>query len=138
MFSAAAVAAAVNVLADLLTSRAELTTPPYLLLDHAAEPFRQVVALDRAAVLGAVSIAASVVNGLVAALFAEAVAGARRPVVVLGALLSAIWVVSGALLALVYLDAPATILSGSLLAGLPRSFAVAWAIDRLRGGVEPD
>jgi hypothetical protein len=133
VFSAAAIAAAVNVVADLLASRSELTTPPYLLLDHAAEPFRQMVELDRAAVLGAVSIAASIVNGLVAALFAEAAVGSRRFVALLGALLAGTWIVTGALLAVIYLDVPGVVLAGSLLAGLPRSFAVAWAIERLRG-----
>ena len=64
---------------------------------------------------------------------------AERPgrLTALALLLSGLWVVSGGLLALVYLSVPAGLLAGSLLAGVPRSFAVAWAVDAAMRQPEP-
>jgi hypothetical protein len=126
----ALVASAVHLVFDLLTTRLPWVAPPYLLLDHAAGPFRDLLAVDRGAVLVAVSVAASGVNGLIAGLFGVALETARRRVATLGLLLAGLWVFSGGLLALVYLSVPGGLLAGSLLAGVPRAFAVAWSVDR--------
>src|SRR5512139_1003302 len=102
----AAIAAGAHLAIDALASRLPGTTPPYLLLDHVAGPFRDIVALDRTTIAIAVSIAASGVNGLITATLAAALDDTDRPVRSLGLLLSGLWVLSGGLLALIYLSAP--------------------------------
>jgi hypothetical protein len=128
----AVVAAVAHLTFDAVASRLSWTTPPYLLLDHVAGPFRDIVAIDRTSVGIAVAIAASSVNGLITATLAAALDGTERRVRGLGLLLSGLWVLSGGLLALLYLSAPLGILAGSLAAGVPRSFAVAWIAERVR------
>lgn len=131
VFRAAALAGAAHLALDLLATRLEWTTPPYLLLDHASETFRDLLLLDRETLLGTVAVISAGVNGLIAGLFAAALAGARRPVVALTLSLFALWVFSGGLMTLVYLDPPRAVVVGSLLAGAPRSLLVAWLLDRL-------
>lgn len=126
------IATAAHLAFDAISSRLPWTTPPYLLVDHVAGPFRDVVALDRTSVVVAVAIAASAVNGLITATLAAALDGTDRRVRGLGLLLSGLWVLSGGLLALIYLSAPVGILAGSLAAGIPRSFALAWIAERAR------
>jgi len=128
----AAVAAVAHLALDAVASRVSWATPPYLLLDHVAGPFRDVVALDRTSVAIAVAIAASSVNGLITATLAAALDETGRPVRALGLLLSGLWLLSGGLLALIYLSAPLGVLAGSLAAGVPRSFAIAWIAERVR------
>lgn len=115
---------------DALSSQLEVTTPPYLLLDHAGEVFRAFLATDRTTVLVAVSLGAASVNAAISALFALALEAAPRRRRALAWTLSGLWVFSGGLLILVYLSPPWRIVLGSLAAGLPRSFAVAWLLDR--------
>ena len=131
VFKATALAGAAHLALDAVASRIPWTTPPYLLLDYASESFRDLLSLDRRTILVAVSVLSAGVNGAIAGLFAAALAGARRRVVALGASLSALWVFSGGLMTLVYLSPPAGIVAGSLLAGIPRAFAVAWVLERL-------
>ena len=50
-------------LLDGVTSRLAWTTPPYLLLDHASETFRDLLNLDRTTILVAVAIISAGVNG---------------------------------------------------------------------------
>jgi hypothetical protein len=128
----AIVAALAHLALDAVASRVSWTTPPYLLLDHVSGPFRDIVALDRTSVGIAVAVAASSVNGLITATLAAALDDTERRVRDLGLLLSGLWVLSGGLLALIYLSAPLGILAGSLAAGIPRAFAVAWIADRVR------
>ena len=127
---AALLAAVVHLALDYVTSRTAWTTPPYLLLDHARGPFRDLLQIAPGAILAGASIASSGVNGVVAALFGYALQERPRRLVALGLLLSGLWVASGALLALLYLSLPPGLLAGSLLTGVPRSFAVAWIVDR--------
>lgn len=131
VFKATALAGAAHLGLDLLASRTAWTTPPYLLLDYANEAFRDLLLLDRETLLGVVAVVSAGVNGMIAALFLAALAGARRPVMALGLSLSALWVFSGGLMTLVYLDPPGWVVAGSLAAGAPRSFAVAWLLDRV-------
>lgn len=130
VFAATALAGAAHLVLDAVTSRTPFTTPPYLLLDHASEAFRDLLALDRTTILLAVAFISAGVNGAIAALFGAAVESSRRPVLVLGGSLSALWVLSGALMTFVYLDPPGIIVAGSLLAGVPRAFVVAWVLVR--------
>ncbi len=130
---AAAAAAVVHLVIDYASSRIAWTTPPYLLLEHARGPFRDLMQVGGGAILVGASIASCAVNGVVAALFGYALADRPRRLVALALLLSGLWIVSGGLLALVYLSVPAGLLAGSLLAGVPRSFAVAWAVDAAMG-----
>jgi hypothetical protein len=131
VFKATTLAGAAHLALDLVTSRVPWTTPPYLLLDHASETFRDLLLLDRTTLLVVVAFISAGVNGAIAGLFAAALAGARRRVVSLGASLSALWVFSGGLMILVYLDPPLAVTLGSLAFGVPRSFAIAWLLERL-------
>ncbi len=130
VFKAAALAGAAHLVLDALATRLPWTTPPYLLLEYASEPFRDLLFLDRRTLLVAVAVISAGVNGAIAGLFATALAAARRRVVAIGASLSALWVFSGGLMTLVYLSPPGGIVAGSLLAGIPRGFLVAWVLER--------
>lgn len=130
VFRATALAALAHLLLDAVASRLLLTTPPYLLLDYAAGPFKDLLPLDRTTLLVVVSFISAGVNGAIAGLFATAIAGARRRVLTLGVSLSILWVFSGGLMIAVYFDPPLLVALGSLAAGVPRSFAVAWVLYR--------
>ncbi|HVI96332.1 MAG TPA: hypothetical protein VM753_20110 [Anaeromyxobacter sp.] len=129
--AAALLAALAHLALDYATSRVAWTTPPYLLLDHARGPFRDLLQIAPGAILAGASIASSGVNGVVAAIFGYALQERRRRLASLGLLLSGLWIMSGGLLALLYLSVPPGLLAGSLLAGVPRSFAIAWIVDRV-------
>ncbi len=130
VFVATALAGAAHLLLDGLASRLPWTTPPYLLLDHASETFRDLLNLDRTTILVAVSVISAGVNGAIAGLFAAAMDGLDRRTLKLGIALSGLWIFSGGLMTLVYLSPPLGVVIGSLLAGIPRSFAVAWLLGR--------
>jgi hypothetical protein len=130
VFKAAALAGIAHLVLDGLAARVPYAAPPYLLLDYASESFRDLLLLDRRTLLVAVSVISAGVNGMIAGLFATALAGAHRRVVAIGASLSALWVFSGGLMTLVYLSPPAAVVAGSLVAGVPRSFVVAWVLER--------
>jgi len=130
VFVAAALAGAAHLALDGLTSRLVWTTPPYLLLDYASETFRDLLNLDRTSILVAVAVISAGVNGVISAIFASAFDGAERRLLKLGITLSALWIFSGGLMTLVYLTPPLAVVAGSLAAGIPRSFAIAWLLDR--------
>jgi hypothetical protein len=114
---------------DALCSAAALTTPPYLRLGDAPEVFRLVSPL-------AVSIAASAVSGMIAAIAVSIVGEARARRRTLGAALTAFWLFSAVLLRLTWLDTPLLPTLVGLACGIPRGFAVAWAVSALaRAGV---
>jgi len=125
----AALAALIHFGFDSVTRAWTVTTPPYLLLPYMSEVFR-----DMLGMLGvnAVSAVTSGISGLVSAIFAVAlqeVAARRREK--LGALLLGLWCLTGGLTFLVYLDAPAGVVAGSLAAGLPRAATLAFFLERL-------
>lgn len=129
----AALAAGLHLACDAVASRWGVTAPPYLLLDHAAPVFKELLLLDRTTILATVAVAASAVNGAIAAMLAvalEEVAHRRRT---LAWVLVAFWVFSGGLMILVYLSPPWIAVAGSLAAGVPRAWLVAWALDRAMG-----
>jgi hypothetical protein len=104
------------------------TTPPHLLTPYMAEVFR-----DMLEMLGRTPISAvtSFVNGVISAIFAIALQGAvPRRLAKVALLLTLLWLVTGGLTFAVYLDAPPGLALTSLLAGLPRSLAVAFALER--------
>ncbi len=131
VFVATALAGGAHLLFDILASRIRWTTPPYLLLDHAGEAFRDLLAVDRRTILAVASMASAGVNGVIAGLLGAATAGAHRRTLTLGLVLSGMWLFSGGLMILVYLSPPAAVTAGSLAAGIPRAFAVAWLVDRV-------
>jgi hypothetical protein len=131
LLPATALAGIGHAVLDLLSSRVEWTTPPYLLLDHATETFRDLLMLDRTTILVVVSLVSACVNGLIAVLMATALASVRARLLALGATLSALWLFSGGLMTLVYLSPPTGVVLGSLAAGIPRAFAIAWLLDRV-------
>jgi hypothetical protein len=134
---ATALSGAVHLAFDAVCSRLAWTTPPYLLLDYASETFRDLLLLDRTTLRVAIAVISAGVNGAIAGLFAVALAGARRRPLALGASLFALWVFSGGLFILVYLAPPWGVALGSLAAGAPRAFAVAWVLERLLFRAEP-
>lgn len=135
---ATALSGAAHLVLDLLATRTEFTTPPYLLLDHASETFRDLLMLDRTTILVVVSIVSAAVNGIIAALMGTAMTSVRSRMLALAAVLSILWVFSGGLMMLVYLSPPPAVVVGSLLAGIPRAFVIAWLLDRvLPRGVAP-
>jgi hypothetical protein len=131
VFVATALAGFAHLVLDGVSSRLLWTTPPYLLLDYANETFRDLLNLDRTTILVAVSVISAGVNGAIAGLFAAAFHDAPGRTLKLGLSLSGLWVFSGGLMTLVYLSPPAGAVVGSLLAGVPRSFAVAWLVFRV-------
>jgi hypothetical protein len=137
VFVAAALAGAAHLAFDGIASRVLWTTPPYLLLDYASEVFREILNLDRTSILIAVAVISAGVNGVISGLFAAAFDGLERPVLKLGLALSALWMFSGGLMTAVYLSPPAWVVAGSLLAGIPRAFTVAWLLERV-GRREPE
>ncbi len=124
----AALAAGLHLALDGLSWLVPFAAPPHLLLRYAPEFVREMVGP-----LG-VSIAASIVWGLIGVIALLAVEpGAGPPagrVRVLAPLLWGFWLLSEGLMALVWLDAPWGRVLGGLLAGLPRSAAVAWVLVR--------
>lgn len=136
MFVATALAGLAHVVLDAVSSRLLWTTPPYLLLDYANETFRDLLSLDRTTILVAVSVISAGVNGAIAGLFAAALHESQGRLVKLGLSLSALWIFSGGLMTLVYLTPPLGVVVGSLLAGVPRSFAVAWLLERVAPSAE--
>jgi hypothetical protein len=120
-------AGAVHLAFDGLASRVEATTPPYLLLRHAPEVFRDI--LDPVGVAIAASLVQGAISALIGAAFEERPAGRRALPLALA--LWGLWILSGGLLELVYLSAPWPVALGSLAAGLPRAAAVAWLVDRM-------
>ncbi len=127
-----AIATAVHLAFDFLATRAPATTPPYLLLSYMDEAFREFlnpvgVSIGTALALGAMTTAI--------ALAVEWVP--RRRALVLAASLSGLWVFSGGLMLLVYVRPPWGVALGSLAAGLPRTWAIAWLLDRAMPRPEP-
>ncbi len=121
-----AAAAAAHLACDFLASRATWTTPPYLLLSYMDEAFR-----DFLNPIG-VSIGTALALGAMTTSIALAVEGlARRRAPVLAGALSGLWVFSGGLMLLVYARPPWGVALGSLAAGVPRMWAIAWLLDRM-------
>lgn len=131
VFVATALAGFAHLVLDGVTSRAAWSTPPYLLLDYANETFRDLLSLDRTTILVAVSVISAGVNGAIAGLFAAAFDEVPARTLKLGLALSALWLFSGGLMTVVYLSPPAGVVAGSLLAGIPRAFVVAWLLERI-------
>ncbi len=126
------VAAVLHLACDLAATLLPVATPPYLLLAFAPEAFQALSPL-------AVSIAASAVNGIIAAIALAAIepAAARTPgrqVAVLGAVLFAFWLLSGILTAVVWLTGAGWRLIGALGFGAPRALAVATVLVWLQDG----
>ena len=124
----AAVAVLVHFAADSLCRLTEATTPAYLLTPYMKEVFRDMLGMLG---LTAVSGVTSLVNGLISAIFATALAGvATHRAVKLSVLLAFIGLLAGGLTFFSYLEAPAGVVATSLLAGLPRAALLGWLLDR--------
>jgi hypothetical protein len=120
-----AIATALHLACDFLASRATVTSPPYLLLAYMDEAFREFLNPV------GVSIGAALALGAMTASIALAVEGLeRRRALVLAGILTGLWAFSGALMLLVYVRPPWGVALGSVAAGLPRMWAIAWVLDR--------
>jgi hypothetical protein len=118
------VAAALHAAFDAATARWAATTPPYLRSADMPEAFQALSPM-------AISVAASCVSGVIAVVAFVATAQARRRRVVLGATITGFWLLSAALMRLVWLDTPWSITAVGLLAGVPRGFAIGAVLDAL-------
>lgn len=124
----AALAALIHFGFDSLLRSWPATTPPHLLTPYMSEVFR-----DMLEMLGRTPVSAvtSFVNGVISAIFAIALQGARSGrFAKVAALLTFLWLVTGGLTFALYLDAPGWLAASSLLAGLPRAVAVAFFLER--------
>jgi hypothetical protein len=113
---------------DTLTRLWPATTPPHLLTPYMSEVFQGMLEM-----LGPtpVSLVTSFVNGLVSAIFVVALQGVTSGrLVKVAILLTGIWLLTGGLTFALYLDAPAGLALTSLLAGLPRTVALAYFMER--------
>ncbi len=131
----AALAAGLNIALDGLCWLVPWAAPPHLLLRYAPDFVREMVGPL------AMSIAASAIWGIIGVIALLAVgpgiAPPSRRARLLAVVLWGFWLLSEGLMALVWLDAPWGQVLGGLLAGIPRSAAVAFVLVRLghrRGG----
>ena len=120
-------AGAVHLACDLAAAKIPFAAPPYLLFSYMPEAFRDLSPLG-------VSIAASAVNGVIAAIAFAAVPTARRRPVPLGCVLFAFWAGSGLCLALVWLSGAGWRAITGLAFGAPRALAAAAVLLWLRPG----
>jgi hypothetical protein len=117
---------------DLATWGSAWTRPPYLRLEDMPEVFSSLSPVG-------VSIAASAVSGVIAALAILAVEPQRdRRAVPLGLALAAFWLLSGVLTHAVWLRTSPAQAATSLLLGLPRGLAIGWAAARLAPAPDRD
>ncbi len=119
-------AAAIHGAFDALSYCVHAIAPPYLRLWDGPEEFQMLSPV-------AVSIAASCVSGVIAVIAFGAVVPRQRRPLVLGAVVSAFWIFSAALLRAVWLATPWGITALALLAGIPRGLAVGWMLARVAG-----
>lgn len=131
----AALAAGLHLGLDGLSWLVPGAAPPHLLLRYGPDFAREMVGPR------AMGIAASATWGIIAVIALLAIGpvagGPARRAWVLAATLWGFWLLSEGLMALVWLDAPWHLVVGGLLAGIPRSAAVAWTLvqlERRRGG----
>lgn len=117
MAALGAVAAALHGAFDLAAASFGPTTPPYLRTADLPEAFQALSPV-------AVGVAASCVSGVIAVIALLATEGARRRGLALGATITGFWLLSAALMRLVWLDTPWATAAWGLAAGLPRGFVV--------------
>jgi hypothetical protein len=110
---------------DLATWPSVWTRPSYLRVEDMPELFETLSPVG-------ISVAASAVSGVIAALAIMAVEPARdRRVWTLGAVLTAFWFLSALLTHLVWLRTPWTLALTSLPLALPRGLGIGWVTARL-------
>jgi len=121
------VAAALHGVFDAITYRLPWAAPPYLRLQDAPEAFELLSPLS-------VSVAASCVSGVIAAIAIVAVEPGRgRRALSLGAVLTGFWLLSAVLMRLTWLSTPWSVASVGILCGIPRGFAIGAVLARLAG-----
>ena len=120
----AVVAVVLHAAFDFATASWGATTPPYLRTADMPEAFQFLSPVT-------ISVAASCVSGVIAVVAFVATAQVHRRRVVLGATISGFWLLSAALMRLVWLDTPWSVTAVGLLAGLPRGFAIGAVLDAL-------
>jgi hypothetical protein len=120
-----ATAALLHAAFDALSTGAGVA-PPYLRLDDAPEVFRLVSPV-------AVSVAASAIGGIIAAICLVVVAAAARGVraLPLGAAIAAFWIFSAVLARLAWFTTPPGASIAAIACGVPRGLAIGWALASL-------
>jgi hypothetical protein len=127
--SLGALAALVHLALDALLSPFPWARPPWLRLEDMPEAFRELPLVSASV---AVSIAASVVGGLLAAIAVAAVEpGAPRRGRMLAGLVTGFWLFSAVLTWLTWLQTPFLVALPGILLGIPRGLAVGWLLWRL-------
>ena len=122
-----AVAALLHGAFDAVLVRVPAAAPPYLRLQDGPDIFQTLSPLS-------VSIAASCVSGVIAAIAVVALEPARRNgPLLLGTVLAAFWVLSAVLTRAVWLTTPWPVAGVGIACGIPRGLVVGWCLDRLSG-----
>ncbi len=119
-------AAALHAAFDAVTYRLPWTAPPYLRLQDAPEAFRTLSPV-------AVSLPTSIVGGVIALIAVAALEPRHRRAATLGAVITGFWLLSAALMRVVWLSTPWSVTLVALLAGVPRGFAIGWCVGRIAG-----
>ena len=123
-----AVAALVHAAFDLVTWPSSWTRAPYLRLEDMHEAFGALSPVG-------VSIAASAVSGIIAALALVAFEPAGRRARALGLALAAFWIFSALLTHAVWLSTPWSRALVALPLGIPRGLTVGWLLARFAAEV---
>jgi hypothetical protein len=118
------VAAALHAAFDAASASWAPTTPPYLRTADMPEAFQALSPVT-------VSVAASCVSGVIAVIALLATEHARRRGAALAVAITGFWLLSAALMRLVWLDTPWSTTAAGLLAGLPRGVVIGAVLDAL-------
>lgn len=125
-------AAALHLACDAACSALPWARPPYLRMEDLPEVFRQLPLVSAPV---AVSLAASLVSGLLAVIALSAVEpGAPRRRRQLTGIVTGFWLLTAVLTWLVWLSTPFFRALPGMALGIPRGLAVGWLIWRGTGG----
>jgi hypothetical protein len=125
-------AAALHGAFDAVTYRLPWAAPPYLRLADAPEMFEMLSPV-------AVSVAASCVSGIIAAIAVVAVEPGRgRRSLALGAVIAGFWLLSAVLMRLTWLSTPWPVALVGIACGVPRGLVIGAVLSRLARGEVSD
>ncbi len=110
-------AAALHAAFDAAAASWPPATPPYLRTSDMPDAFQTLSPVT-------ISVAASCVSGLIAVIALLVTERARRRGLAIGAVVTGFWLLSAALMRLVWLDTPWLTTAVGLLAGVPRGFII--------------
>jgi hypothetical protein len=129
---AAGAALAAGIALDAATALAvPALRPPWLLVEHAAEVFREFIGPR------VLSFAVGITSAAIAGLLAVAFRDAPRRFLRLAVGFAALGLASGVVMLLVYFPAPARVAVGSVAGIVLRALGVAWVVELVLRGADP-